>query len=107
VEGPAAGAASPSAPRRCGRVRGASRFSRSSNDLGRNLEENISVHSDGIRDFGEGKALSAIDLMIRLGRAADAVQAAHWLCERLGIKPENLSWRDLGGETENIRSTLR
>jgi hypothetical protein len=66
----------------------------SSADLGRNLEEDIAVHPDGIRDFGEETPLTAIDLVISLGAAADPVAAALWLCGQLGIEPMSLGWRD-------------
>jgi hypothetical protein len=66
----------------------------SSKDLGRNLEEDISIHPDGIRDFGEEAPLSAIDLAIRYGTGtATAVEAALWLCDRLGIQPSSFGFR--------------
>jgi hypothetical protein len=61
----------------------------SSKDLGRNLEEDISIHPDGVRDFGEETPLSAIDLVMRHGGCATALDAAQWLGDRLGInKPK-------------------
>jgi hypothetical protein len=65
----------------------------SSKALNRNLEEDISIHPDGIRDFGEEVPLSAIDLVIRHGGAATAVDAALWLCMRLAIDPTSLGFR--------------
>ena len=66
----------------------------SSKDLGRDLEEDISIHPDGIRDFGEEVGRSAIDLVMRYGSGATTpVAAALWLCERLGIDPEKLGYR--------------
>jgi RecA-family ATPase len=66
----------------------------SSKDLGRSLEEDISIHPDGIRDFGEEAPLSAIDLAIRYGTGtATAVEAALWLCDQLGIQPSSLGFR--------------
>jgi putative DNA primase/helicase len=69
-----------------------------SEDLGRGLEEDISIHPDGIRDFGEERPLTPLDLVIEHGGASDAVQAAFWLCERLGRTPESLGWRGASGE---------
>lgn len=69
----------------------------SSSDLGRNLEEDISVHPNGIRDFGEGLALTPIDLAIRFKQASEAPTAALWLCEKLGIAPTTLGWRKRNG----------
>jgi hypothetical protein len=56
------------------------------------LQEDISFHADGIRDFGLERGLTPIDAVIEHGGAADAVAAAHWLCERLGIEPAALGW---------------
>lgn len=64
-----------------------------SKELGRPLQEDISIHPTGIWDFGEEKPLTAIDVVIAHGGAADAVQAAMWLCERLGKDPESLGWK--------------
>ena len=64
-----------------------------SKDRGRpDLEEDISLHPGGIQDFGCEQGLSPIDAVIQFGGAADAVAAAHWLCERLGIQPAALGW---------------
>ena len=52
--------------------------------LGRNLQEDLSLHPDGIQDFGEEIALTAIDVVLKFGGAADAQQAALWLCEQIG-----------------------
>jgi hypothetical protein len=63
-------------------------------DRGRpDLEEDISLHPDGIQDFGLEYGLTAIDTVIEHGAVSDAIQAALWLCERLGIAPETLGWR--------------
>jgi hypothetical protein len=74
-----------------------------SKDRGRpDLEEDISLHVDGIQDFGLERGLTPIDVVIAHGGAGDAVAAAHWLCERLGIDPASLGWHP--GPT---RATLR
>jgi len=73
----------------------------SSADLGRDLEEDISIHPGGIRDFGEEVPLSAIDLVMRRGSAATVVDAALWLCERLRIEATSLGYR---GKTKSARA---
>jgi putative DNA primase/helicase len=65
-------------------------------ELGRNLEEDLSIHPDGIQDFGLEKACTAIDLLIEHGGAPDAKAAAIVLCGRLGQTPESLGWRGEG-----------
>ncbi|NEJ73805.1 DUF3987 domain-containing protein [Rhizobium phaseoli] len=67
-------------------------------DLGRSLEEDLSIHLDGIRDFGTEKTSTAIELVIEYGGAPTAKEAAFWLCERLGRDPIELGWeqRDVG-----------
>jgi hypothetical protein len=66
----------------------------SSRDLGRNLEEDLSIHPDGIQDFGSEQAETPINLVIRSGKARDAVTAAHWLCDWLGIAPQDHGWSE-------------
>ncbi len=69
-------------------------------DLGEGYEEDLSLHPDGIRDFGIGDmgdardgARSPIDVVRDYLPTADAAQAAMWLCDRLGCHPEDLGWR--------------
>jgi putative DNA primase/helicase len=64
----------------------------SSKDLGRELEEDISIHPDGVKDFGEEEKLSAIDLVMRHGDAATPLDAALWICEQLKIEPQSLGY---------------
>jgi hypothetical protein len=71
-----------------------------SEDLGRDLEEDISIHPDGAWDFGLEKPISPIDLVIEHGGAADAVQSAHWLCEKLRIDPVSLGWSETKPKTQ-------
>lgn len=68
-------------------------FRVSSSDLGRELEEDISILPVGIRDFGEEQPKTAIDLVLDWGQAATAADAADWLCHRLGLDPAALGWR--------------
>jgi hypothetical protein len=68
----------------------------SSAALGRGLEENLSIHPQGIKDFGlhdqpdetrQGKR-TAVDLVMEYGGAANAMMAARWLAEQLGLEEE-------------------
>ncbi|EPE98595.1 bifunctional DNA primase/polymerase [Rhizobium grahamii] len=73
-----------------------------SEDLGRSLEEDISIHPDGIQDFGTEKTCTAIELVMDFGGAPTAKHAAFWLCERLARDPVDFGWQqDLG-----VRMTL-
>lgn len=64
----------------------------SSKDLGRALEEDISIHSDGVQDFGLEKPTTPIQLVVDYGGAPSPKDAAHWICEKLGIDPADLGW---------------
>jgi putative DNA primase/helicase len=64
-----------------------------SEELGRNLEEDISVHPQGVCDFGLETSVSPIDLAVEHGGVPDALQAALWLCEQLQIDPALLGWK--------------
>ncbi len=82
----------------------------SSAALGRQLEEDLSITGMGARDFGvgdmgdpKGGSRTAIDLAMEHGGAPDAVQAALWLCDRLGIDPAALGWRAGGRRQETPR----
>jgi replicative DNA helicase len=70
-----------------------------SKDFGRNLEEDLSYHPDGIRDHGEEHGLTPIDAVQRYGDASDARAAAMWLCKMLGIDPVSLGWRGNANRT--------
>lgn len=72
----------------------------SSADLGRELEEDLSILPTGIVDFGvadQGDARAGrrtpIDLVIEHGRHPDAKTAALWLCQALSIDPMTLGWK--------------
>lgn len=72
----------------------------SSKNLGRDLEEDLSIAPDGIVDFGvadmgdprSGKR-TPIDIALEFGRYPNAADAAQWLCGRLGVSPESLGWQ--------------
>ena len=61
-----------------------------SHNLGRNLEEDLAYHPEGIRDHGEEHGLTPIDAVLRYGGANDAKAAAFWLCQRVGVEPSAL-----------------
>jgi len=70
----------------------------SSRDLGREFEEDLSIHPDGIQDFGPEAPLTPIDL-VKKHRGVELKDAAFWLCERIGADPAALGWaeRPAGG----------
>lgn len=61
-------------------------FRITSKDLGRNLEEDLSITPEGIMDFGEEQGYTAIDLVMRWSPASTPKDALHWLAPRLGIE---------------------
>ena len=76
----------------------------SSADLGRNLEEDISIvpgRTGGITDFGihdmgdarRGKR-TPISLVQEWGGKSDVKDAALWLCDAMGVEPESLGWNE-------------
>ena len=67
-------------------------FRVSSAALDRDLEEDLSVHPDGIWDFGTEKPMTAIDVVMEWVPYDDPMQAALWLCERLGLDPIALGY---------------
>ena len=72
----------------------------SSKNLGRNLQEDLSIAPNGIVDFGQhdmgdprlGKR-TPIDIALEFGRYRNAAEAAQWLCDRLGVAPESIGWQ--------------
>ncbi|MBB3972519.1 VapE domain-containing protein [Hansschlegelia beijingensis] len=83
----------------------------SSADLGRSLEEDISIHPQGVQDFGEERGRTPIDLVMEWGGAPDARRAALWLCEKLGADPNLLGYRgrkaEGGGNAAWVDEALR
>ena len=79
--------------------------------LNRDLEEDLSILPSGIKDFGladqgdsrEGRR-TPIDLVKEWLPTADAVEAAHWLCDQMGIDPVTLGWRQ---KNDFTRTTQR
>jgi hypothetical protein len=64
-----------------------------SKDLGRNLQEDLAYHPEGIRDHGEECGFTPIDTVLRYGDCTDARAAAMWLCHTLSIEPASLGWQ--------------
>jgi hypothetical protein len=87
--------------------KGTGAFRVSSDDLGRGLQEDLSIHPvHGGHDFGEETGCSPIDIVMSHGAEAgvidrvdaltgkpDALTAALSLCERMGIDPVTLGYR--------------
>jgi hypothetical protein len=62
-------------------------------DLGRDLQEDLSIHPTGITDFGVEKTYTPISLVMEFrGDCKSARAAANWLCVQLGIDPVTLDW---------------
>ena len=61
-------------------------FRVSSKDLGRTLQEDLSIHPGGVQDFGEERPRTPIDVVMEWGGAADSAAGAQWLAERLGVE---------------------
>ena len=68
----------------------------SSVDLERDLEEDLALVPEGIRDFGEEVGKTAIDVALQWGTVRTPAEAALWLCGRLGHDPATLGWRHAG-----------
>lgn len=64
----------------------------SSADLGRGLEEDISIHPGGIRDFGTEQPSTPIQLVMDFGGAPSPKDALLWLCEQIGQDPAQFGW---------------
>ena len=66
----------------------------SSADLGRDLQEDLSLHpTEGGKDWGTDEACTAIDVVIAHGGATDATEAAFRLCDQLGLDPAALGFK--------------
>ena len=86
-----------------------------SKDLGRNLEEDLSISQRGVWDFGTEKGGSPIDLVLEYGPLKKspivqptAADAALWLCKQMGVAPEALGWNeDDGGAKGEQETTAR
>lgn len=61
-------------------------FRVTSKDLGRQLQEDLSITPEGIMDFGEEQGYTAIDLVMKWSPASTAKDALHWLAGRIGVQ---------------------
>jgi hypothetical protein len=69
--------------------------------LGRNLQEDIGLHPQyGIRDFGEEKSFTPIDLVMKWLPARDAREAVEWLANKLGDEPRKYLQAIKKGESD-------
>lgn len=85
----------------------------SSRDLGRDLEEDLSIAPNGcvdfgVHDMGDGRQgrRTPVDLVIQYGGAPDARGAAFWLCGRLGSDPAAFGWAEDDGRGAEIAAGL-
>jgi AAA domain len=84
-------------------------------NLGRDLQEDLSIHPTGIRDWGtddqgapsgqqkKGAGAHTPISLVKQFQSMDATAAAHWLCERMGVEPATLGWRGGGAKAESER----
>jgi hypothetical protein len=84
-----------------------------SQNLERDLEEDLGIQPDGIKDFGiqdqgdpHGGRRSPITLVMEWGQASDALQAALWLCRTMGLAPEALGWKARGSAPQDFRPPI-
>jgi putative DNA primase/helicase len=56
-----------------------------SKDLGRDREEDLSLHRDGINDYGDEEGLTAIDVVVKFGGKTPR-EALAWLADALGVR---------------------
>jgi hypothetical protein len=77
----------------------------SSKDLGRSYEEDLSMHpTKGGYDFGPEQSISPINTVVEWHGAGDAVEAAHWLCEKMQIDPKTLGWQENSARKDSTAS---
>lgn len=81
-----------------------------SKQLGRNLQEDLSITPMGAEDFGLEEKRTAIDLVVEYKFAKNVTEAGLWLCERLNLSPESLGYhgdrKELGASvTKTIERT--
>jgi hypothetical protein len=77
-----------------------------SKELGRPLQEDISIHPDGIRDFGREEPETAINLAVEYAGIPTPKDAAFWLCDQLGVDPKDIGWTMAPvGVSINLNST--
>lgn len=93
-----------------GKVGANGAFRVSSKSLGRNLEEDLSIHPNGIRDFGEEVGKSPLDLVREYGGCRNLGQAAEKLSAWLGNTEarfdKDANGKIVSGNQENIRCAI-
>jgi hypothetical protein len=62
-------------------------------DLGRDYEEDLSIHPAGVQDFGPRRGLSPCNVLMEFGGAPSVQEAAFLLCEFLGRAPADFGWK--------------
>jgi predicted P-loop ATPase len=72
----------------------------SSADLDRDQEEDLSIHPDGVQDFGPRKGMSPCDVVMEFGGAPSPQAAAFALCEWLGRDPAEFGWKETRARPE-------
>jgi hypothetical protein len=72
-------------------INGAQVWRVTSEDLGRDLEEDLGIAPTGIRDWGTEENMTAIDVVMNFGNKTQE-ESALWLCEQMGIDPVTLGW---------------
>ena len=73
----------------------------SSKDLGRDFEEDLSLHPGGIQDFGPETTMTSIDVVEAFGDTRSPKAAAFWLCDKVGKSPASLGWSEKSGRAAN------
>jgi RecA-family ATPase len=80
-----------------------------SRDLGRTLQEDLILGANGILDAGRERGLTPIDCVMNFGTECTPQGAALWLCDRLGVDPEQLGYgarrKSTGGYGQDEVST--
>lgn len=75
-----------------------------SRDLGRDLQEDLSLHPSGIRDFGAEEGLTPIDVVLRF-KGGTAKEALTWLAGAVGMqlsKPQRKAKAKPAAASESI-----
>lgn len=85
----------------------------SSRSLGRQLEEDLSIAPNGIRDWGVADmgdarlgARTPIDLVMQFGEEREPIGAAGWLCRQMGRAPEDFGWQADDGRGAEAAAAL-
>lgn len=66
----------------------------SSRSLGRDLEEDLCLHPNGIMDWGEETGMNPVQVAAKWGNLDKPLDAALWLCEQCGVVPETIGYKN-------------